>query len=256
MSADLVIESYEGNLIPFQPDDAFVNATEMCKAFGKRPVDFLRLPSTQAFQSALAEEFGSLCENLTVTVNGGTNPGTWLHPDLALECARWLSPKFGIWCNRVIRRILSGELDVKPAIQAPRFNPVRDFLLIGREMGKMKGVDQGLVMACTLDAIEVATGMPATIMRKALPSVAPEDTAALNATQVGDSLGLTARKANTLLEQAGLQQRDENKAWKLTDLGTKHGEMKPFHRNGHSGYEIRWKSSVVEFLREKELLSC
>ncbi len=118
MSANLVTESYDGKLIPFQAGDAFVNATAMCAAFGKRPNDFLALSSTKAFQSALSEELKALPENLVTVVRGGnltaTEQGTWLHPDFALECARWLSPKFAIWCNKVIRRILSGEL-VRPA---------------------------------------------------------------------------------------------------------------------------------------------
>lgn len=109
-----IIESYEGNSISFQTEDAFVNATEMCRAFGKFPNDFLRLPGTQAFISALSEETGVMRENLVSLIRGnfsdGTQQGTWLHPDLALECARWLSPKFAIWGNRVIRRILAGEV--------------------------------------------------------------------------------------------------------------------------------------------------
>jgi hypothetical protein len=32
--------------------------------------------------------------------------GTWLHPDLAIEFARWCSPKFSIWCNEQIKEIL------------------------------------------------------------------------------------------------------------------------------------------------------
>lgn len=31
-----------------------------------------------------------------------------MHPDLALEFARWLSPDFAIWCNRTVRRIMAG----------------------------------------------------------------------------------------------------------------------------------------------------
>ena len=113
----VITESYDGAVIPFQAGDAFVNATAMCAAFGKEPYEFLRLTSTQSFVDALTEELG---ENPVVTRRGNfgvnrENPvslvqGTWLHPDLALECARWLSPKFSIWCNRVIRRILSGEV--------------------------------------------------------------------------------------------------------------------------------------------------
>lgn len=52
-----------------------------------------------------------------------------------------------------------------------------------------------------------------------------------------------------MLEELGFQYWDESKHWNLTDAGTAYGEAKPFHRRGHSGYEIRWKASVVEVIR-------
>lgn len=110
-----VIESYEGKLIPFRAGDAFVNATEMCAAFGKRPTHFLQLESTKAFIVELVNSNGG---NPVIWADRGNRGSTWLHPDLALECARWLSPKFAIWCNRVIRKILSGE--GAPAFQIPK----------------------------------------------------------------------------------------------------------------------------------------
>ena len=39
----------------------------------------------------------------------GRRQGTWVHPDLAVECLRWIRPAFAIWCNRAVHRILSGE---------------------------------------------------------------------------------------------------------------------------------------------------
>ena len=47
---------------------------------------------------------------LVVTVKGGninsTGQGTWMHEDVALEFARWLSPKFAIWCNDRIKELM------------------------------------------------------------------------------------------------------------------------------------------------------
>ena len=132
----------------------------------------------------------------------------------------------------------------------PQAQPVRDLLLIGKAMCKIKGVNEALAMACTLDAIERSTGLPSLLLMKALPAVAPEQAAALNATQVGEPLGMSGRATNVLLDQLGLQYRDESKSWRLTEAGTAYGEMKPFHKNGHSGYETRWKSDVIEVLRK------
>lgn len=44
--------------------------------------------------------------HLIVTTNGGQIQGTWMHEDVALEFARWLSPAFAIWCNDRIKELL------------------------------------------------------------------------------------------------------------------------------------------------------
>lgn len=83
-----------------------VNATEMAKPFGKRPVKWLELPSTKEFLFALTEVRKS-DSGLVQTDKGGVNGGcTWMHEDVALEFARWLSPAFAIWCNDRIKELL------------------------------------------------------------------------------------------------------------------------------------------------------
>lgn len=79
-----------------------INATQMAKAFGKRPSKWLELPSTTKFIDTLRAIRKS--DRLYVqTING---IGTWLHEDVALEFARWLSPHFAIWCNDKIKELL------------------------------------------------------------------------------------------------------------------------------------------------------
>lgn len=133
-------------------------------------------------------------------------------------------------------------------VRIPHAQPVRDLLRIGREMSKVKGVNPSLAMSFTLDAIERATGLPVSIIAKALPTVAPNDLAEMNATQVGEHFEMSARAINPVLEKMGLQFKD-GKHWKLTEAGTAFGEMKPFHRNGHSDYEIRWKHDVLVVIK-------
>ena len=85
-----------------------VNATEMAKPFGKRPAKWLELPSTKEFLATLVTIRKSDSE-FVKTINGGTTEkgkGTWMHEDVALEFARWLSPAFAIWCNDRIKELL------------------------------------------------------------------------------------------------------------------------------------------------------
>ena len=118
--------SYDNNPITFQLGEAtMVNATEMAKPFGKRPVDWLRLPTTQEFLKQLCEvrkshitpEVGKSHNGFVVTVKGGndrTAQGTWLHEDVALEFARWLSPAFAIWCNDRIKELMRYGMTATP----------------------------------------------------------------------------------------------------------------------------------------------
>lgn len=108
--------NYEGKTIDFkdQKGSVMVNATQMGKLFGKKPDNWLRLQSTEEFLKALkdsqsADMRSGLFQDefsLVKVNNGGTNPGTWMHEDVALEFSRWLHPKFAIWTNKHIKELL------------------------------------------------------------------------------------------------------------------------------------------------------
>lgn len=111
------VYQYNGSPITFQLGEAtMVNATEMAKPFGKRPTDWLRLPSTQDFLAKLAEVRKSH-NGFVTTIRGGNDrsaQGTWLHEDVALEFARWLSPSFAIWCNDRIKELMRHGITAMP----------------------------------------------------------------------------------------------------------------------------------------------
>ena len=216
------------------------------------PDRFLRNEQTQALISEISNS-ADLENKNPVESRAGRYGGSFACKELVYAYAMWISPKFHLQVIRTFDAVATGKVGAyvppQQTARRPPLQPVRDLLLVGKAMSKVKGVNESLAMACTLDAIERTTGLPTTMLAKALPSVAPENAATLNATQVGEPLSLNGRAANAILEKIGLQYNDENKDWKLTEAGTAYGEMKPFHRNGHSGYETRWKPSVIEVLR-------
>lgn len=98
---------YKGSEITFQNGaNVMVNATEMAKPFSKSPKDFLKTDQTRYYINTLSEVKKILSSDL-VKVIYGDNGGTWLHEDVALEFARWLSPHFAIWCNDRIKELLT-----------------------------------------------------------------------------------------------------------------------------------------------------
>jgi len=106
------IFNYNGNNITFQigNGDVMVNATEMAKPFGKRASEYLRLPSTKQLIDAIVGKSHFEESQLVTTIRGGLNPSTFLHEDIALDFAQWLSVDFKLWCNDRIKELLKHGL--------------------------------------------------------------------------------------------------------------------------------------------------
>ena len=99
---------FEGNNITFKVGEAImVNATEMAKPFGKSAKHWLSNQSTVDYLSELSKVRNLTLADLVIVTKGGNNSGTWMHEDVALEFARWLSPSFAIWCNDRIKELLT-----------------------------------------------------------------------------------------------------------------------------------------------------
>jgi|GEM_PF-2740036 hypothetical protein len=113
-----LIKSFSGVAVSFN-QDGYLNASAIAKHFGKRVPDFLKTEQNQEYISALAEYLSKtkkivLEENqLVIVKHGGNQSGTWLHPKLAIHFARWLDPRFAVWCDEQIEHILSGSLKLE-----------------------------------------------------------------------------------------------------------------------------------------------
>lgn len=107
---EATVFEYNGNKVTFQlgNGDVMVNATEMAKAFGKRPNDYLSLPSVTELIQAITRKNGIDENQLVMTQRGGNTAGTWLHEDIALDFAQWLSVDFKLWCNDRLKELLKG----------------------------------------------------------------------------------------------------------------------------------------------------
>lgn len=89
--------------------DVMVNLTEMAKAFGKRPIDFLRLPSTDQLIKAIVRK-SHISENQVVIQRHGApqfGGGTWGNRLIALSFAQWLDVDFHLLCLEKIEELLT-----------------------------------------------------------------------------------------------------------------------------------------------------
>jgi phage antirepressor YoqD-like protein len=113
---NLKIFNYEGSGVTFKHANGYlmVNATEMCKPFGKLTKDFLINDRTKAFIDELTVR-GNLPTGEMIDIKqGGTEQGTWLHEKIALKLAAWLSPKFELWIYDRIHELLTIGMTAMP----------------------------------------------------------------------------------------------------------------------------------------------
>lgn len=112
MPKSLIVKTFEheGQAINVSfTQDAFFNATKVAQAFGKRPADWLVLESTKEYIEAITRKLVLEKNQVVMVVNGGSSPGTWLHPKLGIVFARWLNVDFALWCDDQIEAILHGQ---------------------------------------------------------------------------------------------------------------------------------------------------
>lgn len=104
---NLQIFNYNDTPVSFQmgEGDLMVNATEMAKLFKKRASNWLSTQQAKELISSLSVKTGIPATGLVVVNQGGSNQGTWMHEDLALLFAQWLSPEFYLWCNDRIKEL-------------------------------------------------------------------------------------------------------------------------------------------------------
>jgi hypothetical protein len=100
---------YKGHPITYQ-EDGWFNATQAAAKFGKRPIDWWNLPSTDDYLSALCRQLRSEKISLLNVIRAGRDrpDGTWYHPKLAVPFARWLDDDFAVWCDFQIDAIIRG----------------------------------------------------------------------------------------------------------------------------------------------------
>jgi prophage antirepressor-like protein len=111
-----IIFSYNNSSIPFIKKDEciFISATQMAKPFGKNPKDYLRLQSTKEFVNAISARQMCLPTDIVRVINGGNNFGTWMHEDIALDFAQWLSIDFKLWVNDRIKELMKFGFTATP----------------------------------------------------------------------------------------------------------------------------------------------
>lgn len=183
--------------------DILVNATEMAKPFNKRPVDYLRLPSTNELIRAKVRKSHSDENQLVKTVNGGNNSGTWLHEDIALDFAQWLSVDFKLWCNDRIKELLRYGMTATPdTIEQLIANP--DTLIqLAQQLKAERAEKERLAEQNELHKQQLEVSAP----KVQYYNEVLQSGSTYNTNQIAKELGLSAVTLNARLQNLGVQYR-------------------------------------------------
>ncbi len=206
------IFQYNGSPITFYKDDnVMVNATEMAKPFGKLVGDWLRLKATTEFTEALSADMHISISALIQVVKGGNSEqGTWLHEDVALEFARWLSPSFAIWCNKRIKELLQyGMTAMQPTLEQMINNP--DLVIsLATQLKNEREEKQRLEQQNALQEEQLLQAAPkVSYYDNHLQSVNTQ-----TSTQVAKQIGMDAEKLHKKLKEIGVIYRQSGQ-WLL-----------------------------------------
>lgn len=144
--SNIIASSYNNFTISKRESDGWVNLTQMCKANNKRLDVYLKAQETKDYIAALDRK---LNYHQSVVVNSnpyssviekkeGRGGGTWGHPTLALNLARWIDTDFAVWCDTHIFVLMSDgstSLDIDPfarmfEIMAENYRDIEDQTLI------------------------------------------------------------------------------------------------------------------------------
>jgi len=96
---------YNGQVIQLRESDGYINLTQMCQANSKRIDKWKELKVTKAYIEELQQQYPE--KGVLDSGIGGDHSGTWGHPSLAINLARWISPAFAVWCDTHIFNLMN-----------------------------------------------------------------------------------------------------------------------------------------------------
>ena len=114
-------------IIQYRESDNYVNATQLCKAGGKKFSHWINLDNTKELIKVLETNAGIPALDLIDKNIGGNHIGTWMHPDLAIQLAQWISPQFAIQVSKWIRQLFTqGKVEINLKVLKQKENLIKE----------------------------------------------------------------------------------------------------------------------------------
>lgn len=99
-----MIINYGDIKLQIMKKNGYINVTNLCKIGGKLFADYNKNKYSKELMNCLSKNLGIKTDELTIFINNGNEfKGTFAHPDLVIHIAMWISPKFCIMVNEIIK---------------------------------------------------------------------------------------------------------------------------------------------------------
>jgi phage antirepressor YoqD-like protein len=195
-----------------QGERLMFNATEMTKPYGKAPFLWTNLNTTKKLVEYVVDNgFAEDSRSLIVSTPGRYGH-TWIDHTLLVHLGRWLSDDFGAWCERM----LSDRGLYRPEIATVVFESPRRTRMARTPAASAKRREAEESRAGS------SSGMPQSLdeARALLAELRPKATYYDEQVEsrkwfpnsfIANELGITIRQLNMFLEDAGVQERRDDK---------------------------------------------
>ncbi len=268
--SNLQIFQYNGSAVTFRRGDhIMVSATEMAKPFGKVAAFWLNTQSSKDFIAEYSKLKKINFDDLVVVKKGSpeNGGGTWMHEDVAMEFARWLSPAFAIWCNDRIKELMQFGITATPHtidnILADPDNAIKMLNALKEERAMRAEAESKRIEAeslakqrqLTIEAQEQTIVMQAPKVEYVDKVLSSRST--FTTTEIAAMYGMSAKRLNKALEKFDIQYK-QGKMWHLYAKFKDKGYAKPsvFIYHGMNGEtmtreQLEWTEQGRMFIHDK-----
>jgi prophage antirepressor-like protein len=242
----LVPYLFEGHRIRVSTDqqgEAWIVVADACTALAESPMAWA-MANRRDEEHCLHSEEGPGAGGFTLAlINEATLLRRLLNSDnpSARRMRRWLTHEL----LPALQRRQEGNRELpRRSIEAIRRQTAAEVLRGADEIIHLTGVSHADALLSVLEEIQ-AHSSPAAADVKQRAGVAW-----LTADQLADRLDGTLRHTNQRLAAAGLQQRNEDDDWQLTEAGLDWGVTLPLCSWGERSQQILWDPAVVALLHQ------
>lgn len=255
---------YDG--VKIQARGEMLSLTDMWRAAkasdSQRPANWLQLESTQRLIREVLSDVGISYDEAIQSLRGN-DAGTWAHWLIGMSYAKYLSPAFHVWCNKVVKAYMEGKFYEAPEPQPQEDPPELRYMLGEIEahelpphlahfaglsqatqdvfaVGKVLGFSKlDCVIASMLLVKSESPIIEGTCKRESKDVTTLNGDAMLSNAELAKRLGIKAASSDGssithLLYRAGLITKPRGRT--LTPLGSRYGRI----ANQDGGTHLRW----------------